>query len=559
MCAFSARLALAQGPLEPPGDTRPKLPPFEPQQQERSYILPPVSIPTTPDPEGLTSGIKIYINEIHITGNTVLSDKELRQIIAPYEDRKIAFEDIRKLRDQLTLAYVNCGYISSGVVIPKQSITDGILKLKVVEGNLTEIRVETDGRFRKETIHKRFQRNVRGPVNVLNLEEQLQFLQQDLRIHYVDAELSPGEERGKSVLQLNLYEAEPYQAYFEVGNYQSPAIGAWRGVAEVDYLNLTGIGDELGVGFRFAEGLWEVSGHYDVPLNARETKLSFYARTAESEIVEDDFEHLDIENDTQTYGLSLGQPVYRTLQTKIGVFVTGEWRRSKSFLLGDAHSFAGESDAENGSQDSEEGISKVAVLRAGFDWVSRSQRQVLAARSTFSLGLDVLDATTEGGDRADGQFFSWLAQAQWARRLGVLDSQLVLRADSQLSESSLLGLEQFAIGGHSTVRGYRENTLVRDNGVIGSIEIRIPVIKRTTKAPILELAPFFDWGHSWNTHGEEVGKKTLASLGIGARFSPKDNLYLHLQWAEDLKEIDSLSQHDLQDEGVHISISWEFP
>ena len=35
--------------------------------------------------------------------------------------------------------------------------------------------------------------------------------------------------------------------------------------------------------------------------------------------------------------------------------------------------------------------------------------------------------------------------------------------------------EKFSLGGVNSVRGYRENELVSDNGVIGSMELRIPL------------------------------------------------------------------------------------
>ena len=541
----------SQGPLEPPGDTRPKLPPFEPLERERGAILPPIPLVPSPDIQGLTTGIKIYIREIHVTGNTLLADKIVNEIITPYTNQTIAFEDLIKLRDELTLAYINRGYISSGAIIPKQSLVDGILEIQVIEGHLAEIHVETDGRFRKKIIRDRIRQGLyHNTVNVYDIEEQLQLLQQDPQIQRVGAELLPDEDLGQSVLILNIFEERPLNMRLEASNYQSPTIGSWRGVTEVEFDNLMGIGDEIGSRFRISEGLWQIAGHYDIPLNNRNTKLSLYARGAESEIVEAPFDDLDIESNTQTYGLTLEHPVYRTLQTQVGLFFTGEWRRSKSFLDGSGFSFI---------EGPEEGESKIAVLRAGFDWVHRSQHQVIATRSTFSLGIDTLDATNASGDIPDGQFFSWLGQAQWAQRLGLFDSQLILRFDGQLTESSLLGLEQFAVGGHSTVRGYRENTLVRDNGVIASIELRVPVIRRRSGASILEIAPFFDWGRSWNTDLEEVGPKTLASLGIGARLSPKESIYLNIHWAEDLKEVENPGEHDLQDEGVHLSLTWEFP
>ena len=54
-------------------------------------------------------------------------------------------------------------------------------------------------------------------------------------------------------------------------------------------------------------------------------------------------------------------------------------------------------------------------------------------------------------------FFSWLGQAQLARRLETLSAQVIGRVDLQLANDRLFPLEQFAVGGRYSVRGYREN------------------------------------------------------------------------------------------------------
>jgi hemolysin activation/secretion protein len=48
------------------------------------------------------------------------------------------------------------------------------------------------------------------------------------------------------------------------------------------------------------------------------------------------------------------------------------------------------------------------------------------------------------------------------RRFDTRGDQYVLRNDLQLAKDPLLPLEQFTVGGASTVRGYRENQLVKD-------------------------------------------------------------------------------------------------
>ncbi len=208
------------------------------------------------------------------------------------------------------------------------------------------------------------------------------------------------------------------------------------------------------------------------------------------------------------------------------------------------------------------GVSQVSVLRLGGEWTFRDRRQVFALRSTFNVGLDILGATKNPeSDISDGEFFYWLGQAQWARRFDLLKrtSQLILRMDVQVSNAPLLALEQFAMGGHSTVRGYRENTLVRDNGVIGSVELRVPVWTRPRGPPILELAPFFDAGHSWNTSRETVGPRTLASVGIGARMQIFDWARFQIYWGHRIEDVNTLESSSLQREGVHLGLTVDLP
>jgi hemolysin activation/secretion protein len=182
-------------------------------------------------------------------------------------------------------------------------------------------------------------------------------------------------------------------------------------------------------------------------------------------------------------------------------------------------------------------------------------------RNTVSFGLDALDATDNQGPTPDGQFIAWLGQFQWAHRVPFFDraAQLIARADIQLTDSPLLGLEQFALGGHATVRGYRENELVRDNGFIGSFEARLPVFTRSTGAPILELAPFVDFGRSWSKSRPTDGPKVLASMGVGARWAVTEAIHAQAYWGDDLTNVDREGESDLQDSGLHFSISASLP
>ena len=139
--------------------------------------------------------------------------------------------------------------------------------------------------------------------------------------------------------------------------------------------------------------------------------------------------------------------------------------------------------------------------------------------------------------------------------------QLVARFDVQLTDSPLFSLEQFAVGGHSTVRGYRENRLVRDNGLVGSLELRLPLPMPSWREwqPRLELAPFFDVGRSWNTDRATVGPKTLMSAGVGGRLGLFEKLDFEVYWGHAIESVEELGDGGLQDDGVHIGAVWSWP
>jgi hemolysin activation/secretion protein len=150
----------------------------------------------------------------------------------------------------------------------------------------------------------------------------------------------------------------------------------------------------------------------------------------------------------------------------------------------------------------------------------------------------------------DSDFFSWLGQAQYAYRVDDSGSQFILRGNSQLTKDSLLPLERMAIGGMGTVRGYRENQLVRDNGYDVMAEFHYPVLDAATIAETqihLNLVPFIDYGSAWNIHEKE---ESLFSVGGGFELDWKQ-FHSEFYYGYALNAPSQKQQGDLQDMGIH--------
>jgi hemolysin activation/secretion protein len=446
---------------------------------------------------------------------------------------------------------VNAGYVTSGALIPDQNPEDGVVEIRIVEGTLAEIEVEDPGWLRAGYVRSRLARAADQPLDVLALEERIQLLQQDPHIAKIAAELRPTSEPGQALLHVRAEEATPWSVLLESNNYQPPSIGAYGGHFALGWNDVTGFGDAISASFDVTESLREYDVLYSLPLNRYDTALQLAAQVTRSKVIEEPFDELNIKSETESYAISLRQPLYTTLETTLDAFLTGEWRRSQNFLLGEGFPFVPGPD--------EDGVAKLALIRFGQDAAWRDRSQVVALRSMFTFGLNVLGATqNSGSDVPDGTFVAWLGQLQWARRFDSLwGIEALFRTDLQLSTQPLLGLEQFAMGGHATVRGYRENQVVRDQGVVSSIEVRVPVWRSSLGQPTVQLCPFFDIGHSWNKKRPTDGPKTLPAVGVGVRWQITRFLFAEVYWGQNLNDVSTSG--DLQDYGVQFAVRTVFP
>jgi hemolysin activation/secretion protein len=519
-----------------------------PLPPERPPILPAYSF--TPPISGVStrSTERYRVSRIDVTGSSVLGQAGIDNLVARYEQRDLSFSDMVALRDELTGQYLAAGYVTSGATL--LNLEDEVLTLEVIEGHLAEIQVNSDGHFRPAYVEDYLAGfGEAAPVNVFELEERLQIFQQQPHVDVVEAELLPGSQRGESILWVDPVETNRWAWGLEASNQLSPAIGGVQAVASVQALNLTGRADDLRLGLRGAEGLLELMGEYDFPLGTRGRRLAVYAFGADSDIVRGPFDHLDIGADSMTAGLRLRQPLQRSLQQHTNLSLAAEWRQSQTYLLGQGFSFV---------EGPDEGEARMTILRLGVDSLRRTERDVIYGRAELSGGLDALDPTLNPDSSVpDGRFVKFRVQFQWARRFAWLDSQTLVRLDAQISNDPLFGLEQFPVGGRWTVRGYRENTLIRDNAVIASAEWRLPLRQSSSGRSLLELRPFADWSNSSNVNGQEIGPRTLASLGLGVYWSPVEDIQMEVYWGAALNDVEYAGEYDIQDDGIHFRFNWD--
>ena len=513
-----------RGPAE-----RPPLPGFRTEPAPR-FELPP--LPAAPQPR-LSAPIRIFVSRFEVIGATAFTRAELEEILKPYTGRVIGNEELEEARLAITRRYVAAGYVNSGAVIPDQEVRDGVVEIRVVEGRLSEVLVGGENGFRPGFIEKRMRLGAGPPLDVNRLQEQMQLLLQNPQIERVNAELGPGTRPGDAVLRMDVTEAPRGTYGVAFANNRSPAIGSNRGEASVAYRNPLGLGDALGARFGYGTGVKDWLASYAVPVSPDDALLSMRYEHTETKVVEAPFDIIDIQSDAEYMELGLSRPFYRTLARRLDLGALLTRRTNASFLLGQPFSFTPGSD---------NGQTVVSALRFIADWTDRAPDRVLAARVTLSEGIDAMGATVVDGGAPDSRFTTRLIQAQLAKRLRSLGDQVLLRFDWQRSNGPLLASEKFALGGMQSVRGYRENAAVHDNGRVFSAEYRRPI------AEGWEGALFSDYGEG----ADDAGSSRLSSVGAGLRWTPAAGVLLQLYKGFPIATPENRTM-DPQDRGIHFS------
>ena len=531
------------GGVQRPGDS------VQPLPQLLDTPQPTIKLPPPPEVSpGEPTGLRVFVREIRVEGQTVLSQAEIAQVIAPFVNRELDSSAFETLRERLTLLYVDHGYLSSGFRLPDQEIRNGIVIYRAVEGRLTEVEITGDGmRLRPDYVQTRILRGANGVLSLASVRDALTVLQQSGLIERLQAELQPTERPGEARLRVQIDEAIPYQAGISFGNTRSPSVGENRFELFGLHRNLTGRGDLLEAHLGTTRGLDDFSLNYNLPLNAQDTTLTLKYFKTDSLVIETPFDILQLRGKSTTTGIAISQPLRKTPTEQWLLSLGYEQRRSQTFLLGIPFSFT------PGVPD---GLSTLGVWRLGGEAQVRSAAQAISARLTLSAGDTNSIAPKPAPNSPDQSFLVWLGQLQWVRRVSTDGDQVIARFDIQRTNSTLLPLERFGLGGANTVRGFRENQLLGDEGELLSLEYRMPLGKADWMSG-LQLAPFFDHGRSRSNDAGATPTTGITSVGLGVLYNPNRHVQAQVYFAHASRRFDT-AEKSLQDRGIHFSVSYQY-
>ncbi len=508
-----------------------------------NFVLPPLPFAAVlPD-----SAKSVQIREVQFEGNKVISDDELAKVTAEFLNRPLSAGDLELLRRKVSQYYYDKGYINSGAVFSSQSVADGVFKLNIIEGKLTQVRQSGQGRLQEFYIRDRLIAGGGDPLNINGLKNSYELLKynnpliQDLNMRFM-----PGVRPGEATLDVNVTRSRPYQLYLGADDYSTAAVGTFAGRMGGWVDNILGVGERIDAQFIANGGALGYNTGISLPITAYDTRAEFRFTQSNSTLSEGQLAASNIYTQITGFDGGLAQPVYRTLSDNLTLGLNISVRESQtlqnnSCINGSA--FTGIANPPSDTSQIPCSIQATVLrMKQSYKHISLDSGTALVFNSTFNAGLNALGALPPQSGGQGGDFFSWLGQSMFDQRILPNGAKLVLRGNLQVSDRPLVPLERFALGGAYTVRGYQQNTYIRDNGFNTNLEIKYPILDWFKYLNLdlsedkhnLYLVPFLDYGGAWfnPTPATHVSTATnyLLSTGIGFNWQYK-HIATDFYWA----------------------------
>jgi hemolysin activation/secretion protein len=428
------------------------------------------------------------IRKIGIEGATLLSEEEAKRMTQPYEGSFQTLESLGKLVEQITGYYREKGYLTTEAFIPPQAIQDGLLTIQVQEGHIGNIHIEGNRFYRARVIGRNLSQKPGAPLNFRKLERDLNASNRFNEGYKVKAFLSAGDQPGSTDIRLKVAERQPFQVSPTFDNQGRYFIGLYRAGAEVRNDSLLKSGDRLYGRYIGATGTQVGLGSYTVPLNRWGTEVSgnfSYSRVNVKLPIETP---PLITGKSYSAGVSLSQPLGRNRNWLMDAGFN--WQRATNFFEGDPTN-----------------LEEVHAIQTGlnFDRYDRWGRTFNRTQNTFAFT----------GAGATSSF--WKVE-NFFNRLIVLPNNnlLILKAYGQWTPDALPALQQFQLGGQSSVRGFTEGVLTGDRGYNLGVEHRFPLPGLRFISPWtsqrIQGALFYDLGQVWNDKSNPLYNPKTATL-----------------------------------------------
>jgi hemolysin activation/secretion protein len=486
-----------------------------------------------------SSASSFVLRGLSIENATVYPDAALRTVYEPFIGTDVTLGGLREIANRIEALYSDDGYVATRVIIPPQTIADGVATLEVYEGTIIHYEINGEIGPVRERIASLLDNLLTGrPARWSELERYL-LLARDLPgISLTGTLRSAGDTAPGGVILVVDTARKAADGFLSLQNRNSEATGTFA---------LSG-GGALNANTRFAERIGaaallalevpeEVSGYliYEQSLGNEGLRGRISGIQSFSE-PQDLLADLSLTTETTLAAAELEYPMVRSRRFSL-------WTRGGVEYEDQRTSF-GEDDVELFDD-------QLTVLYAGARGIWLPPLGGLTQLDAeLRQGLDDFGASATSKPDASVDFT--LVRGTLSHRQPVPPFfELFAEVRGQKSNEPLPNLEEMPLGELTIGRGYEPGSLIGDNGFAGTLELRyFPPGLEAWWLNSLHVYTFLDYGRIYDFGNPTLapeGYEDLASAGFGMRFQLFDTLYGDFYYAQPMTR--ALSTAERRPEG----------
>ncbi|MEO6017626.1 MAG: ShlB/FhaC/HecB family hemolysin secretion/activation protein [Polaromonas sp.] len=466
-------------------------------------------------PDSMKS-IRVTLKAIRIEGATALTPDALQVKVNSWIGREISGADILALAASLTAMYRNAGYILSVVVVPPQTLDDGTLTLRVIEGYIDRVNIQADATVSAAVQARLAEAGERirasRPVDAAVLERYL-LIANEFPGMTLRSVLAPSQSPGAADLTL-IATIKTVEGFVSLDNYGSRYLGPGQATLAVTGNQLLGINDQwrfVGVSTGSPEMAYGQLSYSQV-VSTEGLRLSAAlskARTQPGDVLKP----FDVRGSADSVSLGLSYPLIKTRNQGLTARALYDHVDVHTDVLG--------------ARVVED---RIRALRIGLSWRALDRFDGQNALDVdFSQGLggtqdsDLLKSRAGAKGVFNKLAFDYERSQPVASNMGV-----TLGVGGQWANTPLLSSEQYALGGRRFGRAYEPAELTGERALAFRVEPRYLGALETPGFRSYQLFGFYDIGKVWRLGTPTPGipaSQSLASAGLGVRLYLEKNVF----------------------------------
>lgn len=496
--------------------------------------------PKAQAPAGLEDGACQDIATFDVQGADLIPEDVLNVITGEYAGKCLTLERINTLLADISNWYLDRGYVTTRAYLPPQDLTTGTLQIVVVEGRTEDIRF-APGQDKRNRLTTAFPGLKGNSLNIRDLEQGLDQLNR-LPSNNAKLKLQPGTKTGETIVLIENEQSRRIRFSVTDDNTGARSTGVRQRTVKVKADDVFGLNDAWTLSYKPSltdydfYGTKSISGSVVVP-------YGYWAFTYS----DSGFQHASTLKTTTASYASRGSNRQRDFTAER---VVHRDQNSKTTLDGtltlkETRNFIADSLLEVQSR-------KLSIANFIMRHTNRIQGGALNASIAYRQGLRAFGAKKDhqinsGDPRA--QFRKLTSDLSYSRPFQLQEQNLnaSLSASWQWAPGTLFSSERLSVGGLSSVRGFKEQSLSGDVGAYARSELSwtLPQTSLTyVDKAFGSISPYgaLDAGWVQADPAEDGEGGVLSGWALGLRaFSGVINF--DVAWAEPLRRHHSLTKH----------------